>query len=174
MAMFSFGSVVYTKVYQVRNPNTAEIGQQAPTDHDWYLFAQNESGTLALIVIGVITASVSKRLLTTARLSDTRTIPLEDFELISQAVKEGRAEPIDQYLRLRALSGAAGTFTKLGITGLPLTTVLLTLIFSVMAFFPGEAGKSFLDLAKLTLGAFIGSFVQRSVEQRRQETKPIP
>jgi hypothetical protein len=30
-----------------------------------------------------------------------------------------------------------------------------------------ESQKSFFDLTKLTLGAFIGSFVQRQVEQRR-------
>jgi hypothetical protein len=56
-------------------------------------------------------------------------------------------------------------FTKLGLTGLPLTTVVLTLIFSFMA---AAGAEGFMDLAKLTLGAFIGSFVQRQVEQRRE------
>lgn len=85
---------------------------------------------------------------------------------------KGNSEPIDQYLRLRSLSGFAGNFTKLQITGLPLTTVVLTLIFSFIALFPLSDPKlpgQFLDLAKLTLGAFIGSFVQGRVEQRKQQ-----
>lgn len=53
--------------------------------------------------------------------------------LISRAVIDGKAEPIDQHVRLRSLTGWAGTFTKLGITGLPLVTVFLTLIFSAVA-----------------------------------------
>jgi hypothetical protein len=70
----------------------------------------------------------------------------------------------------------SGNFTKLGITGLPLTTVLLTLIFSLISLMPipTQRGDNFLDLAKLTLGAFIGSFVQRQVEQRRQESAQAP
>jgi len=76
---------------------------------------------------------------------------------------------VDQYVRLCSLSGFTGTFTKLGLTGLPLTTVALTLIFAGLALLPTdpESQKSFFDLTKLTLGAFIGSFVQRQVEQRR-------
>ena len=72
-------------------------------------------------------------------------------------------------MRLSSLSGFTGTFTKLGLTGLPLATVALTLIFAALALLPVglEGQKSFFDLTKLTLGAFIGSFVQRQVEQRR-------
>jgi hypothetical protein len=43
---------------------------------------------------------------------------------------------------------------------LPLITVALTIGFSVGAYFESD---TYLDLAKLTLGAFIGSFVQRNV-----------
>jgi hypothetical protein len=45
-----------------------------------------------------------------------------------------------------------------------LATVGLTLFFSIIAIFHAEA---FMDLAKLTLGAFIGSFVQRNVSGER-------
>src|SRR4051794_27472114 len=57
-------------------------------------------------------------------------------------------------------------FTKLGLTGLPLATISLTIIFSLLA--TANPG-TFLDLAKLTLGAFIGSYVQRNVEIRRAD-----
>ncbi|WP_205803936.1 hypothetical protein [Burkholderia sp. Ac-20365] len=131
---------------------------------------QHESGTISLLIIAVVAASLGKGLLITVHMADARTIPYEDLELVEQAVKDGKPEPIDQYVRLRSLTGMSGTFTKLGITGLPLTTVALTLIFSFMSLLPIARAESFLDLAKLTLGAFIGSFVQRQVEQRRQAT----
>jgi hypothetical protein len=148
----------------------------------WLQLVRHESGSIGLLIVAVMTATLGKRLLTSVRLADARSIPYEDLPLIRQAVIDGKADPIDQYVRLRALSGASGTFTKLGITGLPLTTVILTLIFSAISLLPLKNADSFLDLAKLTLGAFIGSFVQRQVEQRRQESssmrptgaKPLP
>jgi hypothetical protein len=120
-------------------------------------------------VIAIVAAMLGKSLLTSVHMADARTIPYEDLPLVRQAVIDGKAEPIDQYVRLRALSGISGNFTKLGVTGLPLTTVFLTLVFAFIAIFlPDEkTSTSFLDLAKLTLGAFIGSFVQGRVEQRR-------
>ncbi len=135
----------------------------------WLQLMSREVSTLSLFLIGIVTALLGQRLLNTAQMAYTRTIPADDLPLVSDAVKLGKPEPIDQYVRLRSLSGWAGNFTKLGITGLPLTTVFLTLVFSAISLFPLETRGSFLDLAKLTLGAFIGSFVQRQVEQRRQE-----
>jgi hypothetical protein len=94
---------------------------------------------------------------------------------VRQAVIEGKPDPIDQYVRLRALSGMSGNFTKLGVTGLPLTTVVLTLIFSVISLLSvNGTSAAFLDLAKLTLGAFIGSFVQGRVDQRRSDDSRKP
>ena len=51
------------------------------------------------------------------------------------------------------------------------------MIFTVLAllFFQNEKiFTSLFDLAKLTLGAFIGSYVQRQVERRRQESEAGP
>jgi hypothetical protein len=66
-------------------------------------------------------------------------------------------------VRLSSLSGFTGAFQKMGLTGLPLATVTLTLIFAGLAIYDKQ---SFLDLAKLTLGAFIGSFVQKQQVDR--------
>ena len=136
---------------------------------DWLEFVQYESSTIALLIIAVVTATLGKSLVTTVRVAGARTIPLEDFPLVQQAVIAGKSGPIDQYVRLRSLSGISGTFTKLQITGLPLTTVTLTLIFSFISLMPTAQAANFLDLAKLTLGAFIGSFVQRNVERQKQD-----
>ena len=162
-SVLSFGAIVYLKLNDVR----AE-----PLRYEsWLDFVSGESSAISLLVIAVVTALLGQRLLMSAQLPYARTIPREDLLLIRQAVIDGKPEPIDQYVRLRSLSGWAGNFTKLGITGLPLTTVFLTLIFATVSLLPIQQAQSdsFLDLAKLTLGAFIGSFVQRQVEQRRQE-----
>ncbi|MGC3982402.1 MAG: hypothetical protein QM808_14225 [Steroidobacteraceae bacterium] len=162
-SVICFGAVAVIKVWD-------SVYNKGLFFQDWLSLAQNEVSTISLLVIALVAASIGKSLLTTARMADARTIPYEDLPLIRQAVIDGVAEPIDQYVRLRSLTGMSGTFTKLGITGLPLTTVALTLIFSAISLLPLSQAASFLDLAKLTLGAFIGSFVQRQVEQRRRES----
>ena len=135
----------------------------------WQELLAEEASTFVLLLVGIVCALLGLRLLTTTQHALARTIPKEDLPMIQAAVIAGKPDPIDQYVRLRSLAGWAGTFTKLGVTGLPLVTVVLTLIFSFIALLPLERAKDFLDLAKLTLGAFIGSFVQRSVELKKQD-----
>ncbi len=84
-------------------------------------------------------------------------IPPQDYELLSDLIKQEKKDAIGLYVILSSLSGFTGTFQKIGFSGLPLATAILTLIFSALSFFQTE----FLELAKLTLGAFIGSFVQK-------------
>jgi len=152
-------------VLEFRSPSRSQ-----PVYGSWLALISGETTTIILIVVGILTALLGRSMLASTQEAYARTIPREDFPLVSQAVVDGKAEPIDQYVRLRSLTGWAGTFTKLGITGLPLVTVFLTLIFSAISLLPLQNSAGFLDLAKLTLGAFIGSFVQRSVEQRKQES----
>jgi hypothetical protein len=122
-----------------------------------------------LFVTTIASGFIGYKLVVAAGASPENPIPPSNYALLAPLIHEGKAESIDQYVRLSSLSGFTGTFTKLGLTGLPLTTVALTLFFAMFALLPiGDEGqKSFFDLTKLTLGAFIGSFVQRQVEQRR-------
>jgi hypothetical protein len=101
-------------------------------------------------------------------------IPNSDRVLLEELIRAGNDKGIDQYVRLSSLSGVTGTYTKLGLTGLPLATIGLTLFFSIVSLFHPDR---FLDLAKLTLGAFIGSFVQRNVAGEKlagDANKPPP
>ncbi len=164
VSVLSFGAIATMKLWESFHPP-----EKTTLLLNWIDLVQKESGTISLIVIALLAASLGKKLLTAVRLTEAHTFPPEDYPLISKAVMEGNAGPIDQYVRLRSLSGISGNFTKMGLTGLPLTTVSLTLIFALLAIMPIERAKDFLELAKLTLGAFIGSFVQRQVEQRRGE-----
>jgi hypothetical protein len=76
-------------------------------------------------------------------------IMAEDRSLLEELIKNGNEKGIDQYVRLSSLTGTTGTATKLGLSGLPLATVGLTLFFSIIAVFHADG---FMDLAKLTLG----------------------
>jgi hypothetical protein len=124
---------------------------------------------LLLFVTTIVSGFIGYKLVVAAGASPENPIPPSNYALLAPLIREGKAEAIDQYVRLSSLSGFTGHFTKLGLTGLPLTTVALTLLFATAALLPlePESQKSFFDLTKLTLGAFIGSFVQRQVELRR-------
>jgi hypothetical protein len=92
---------------------------------------------------------------------------------LKRQFKLGKPEPVDQYIRVASLAGGIGLFQKIGLTGLPLTTLSLVVFFALGVLFTenqSDKNKAFLDFTKLTLGAFIGSFVQRQVERRGQES----
>lgn len=124
---------------------------------------------MLLFVTTIVGGYIGYKLVMASGASPENPIPQSNYALLAPLIQEGKSESIDQYVRLSALSGFTGTFTKLGLTGLPLATIALTLIFAALALLASDpdSQKSFFDLTKLTLGAFIGSFVQRQVEQRR-------
>ncbi len=136
---------------------------------DWMFLLAWFLPHLMLFCIIVVSAYVGYKLVVASGASPENPIPPQKYELLAPLVQAGKAEAIDQYVRLSSLRGFTGMFTKLGLTGLPLTTVTLTIMFVILAVLPlgSEEKKNLFDLAKLTLGAFIGSFVQRQVEQRR-------
>jgi hypothetical protein len=123
---------------------------------------------LILFLTVIISAIIGYRIITASGAANIQVIPQQDYPLLAPLVAEGKAEAIDQYVRLSTLSGFTGTFTQLGLTGLPLATIFLTLIFAGLTLVDSA---NFLDLTKLTLGAFIGSFVQRQVERRSEDAK---
>jgi hypothetical protein len=124
----------------------------------------DNSGDLILAGVGatfLVTAMyVGARLVISATSTKRDVIPREDRDLLEPLITESNEKAIEQYVRLSSLAGATGTATRLGLTGLPLITVALTLIFSALELY--KPGGGFMDLTKLTLGAFIGSFVQRA------------
>lgn len=87
-------------------------------------------------------------------------IPDNDRKLLEPLIRTGNKDAINQYVIISSLAGITGTFQKIGFSGLPLVTVILTIIFCFMYII--FKNNEFLDFAKLTLGAFIGSFVQRT------------
>jgi hypothetical protein len=119
------------------------------------------------LIIGLGAAVLGFMLLRIAGRSIKEVIPRENYALLSKMLFDGNHDGITDYIRLDSLSGIIGAFTKLGISGFPLATIGLTVFFSILALLvPTQAQSSLFDLAKLTLGAFIGSFV------RSQGTEP--
>jgi len=114
-------------------------------------------GPVFLFLSAGVCAHVGISLLKSTGAVVAHVIPPQDYELLSQAIRDGNEKAISEYIRLSSLSGTTGTFTKIGLTGLPLATITLTVILAFMGVFVPKL----LDLAQLTLGAFIGSYVQK-------------
>ena len=123
-----------------------------------------------MFVSAVICAVVGYSLLSAAGAATKEVIPRSDYALLSSLVSEEKEKAIDLYVRLNSLSGATGFFTKIGITGLPLATIALSLIFTILGLTQASGTKLF-DLANLTLGAFLGSYVQRQVSTAQARPK---
>lgn len=124
---------------------------------------------LILFIVAVFTALLGVSLLRAAGVAEIAPGPVintSEWETIKGKVLEGDEQAISQYVRLRSLTGFTGVFTKLGLQGLPLATIGLTIFFALMYL----RDPQYLELAKLTLGAFIGSFVQKQVGERQGNT----
>jgi amino acid transporter len=125
-----------------------------------------------LFCAAVFSAGMGYLLLRTAGAATRRVIPWEDYEILKALLYHNNQPGIDSYIRLSSLTGFIGVFTKIGLSGLPLATIGLTIIFAILGLFSGTH-KELFDFAKLTLGAFIGSYVQRSAleGQKSAETQ---
>jgi hypothetical protein len=122
------------------------------------------------------------------------TIPPEDVELFDRDFLKRTAD-IVQYGVLRKLAGIPGFFRNLGIIGLPLATVAITILFCAIAvgcyvinaiyspesardpnvkpIIPEAFPSAILELSKLTLGAFIGSFVGKAQREPASDDLPM-
>jgi hypothetical protein len=124
--------------------------------------------------IGIFAALLGVKLVRAGGASSSDPLPVvnpEEWSILSGAITN-RDDPIGEYIRLSSLTGATGFFRKLDLSGLPLATIALTLVFALgMVAFP--TGK-FYELTQLTLGAFIGSFVQKQVGALRDVKVPLP
>ena len=124
---------------------------------------------IVLLLTAALSSLIGFMLFRTAGAASRDVIPWNDRRLLSSMLTDGNSTGIDQYVRLSSLSGTTGFFTKIGLSGLPLATIGLTLIFAVLSL---GGSENFAELAKLTLGAFLGSYVQRQVGQHAELESP--
>jgi hypothetical protein len=85
---------------------------------------------VAAIWVGLKFAARANALMRAAFYEQTSVVPARDFELVKDAIKEGKSAPVTEYIRLVSLTGGVGIFQKIGLTGLPLVTLGLVLFFS--------------------------------------------
>lgn len=119
---------------------------------------------IILLIAAVLSSVVGYILLRAAGTVSDEVIPQKDSKLLTELLRAEKEKAIDLYIRLSGLKGTTGFFTKIGLSGLPLATIFLTLVFTSLS----VLGSGFFDLAKLTLGVFLGSYVQRHADIRDQ------
>ena len=132
-------------------------------------------GIILTFLCGILSIFVGYVLLDRAGGIGRETIPKQDIELIErlETLKRSEKGGVGSYVILSSLKGATGFFTKIGITGLPLATIALTIIFGTLAILNlsnETASNRLFDFANLTLGAFLASYVQKK-EKEVEELK---
>jgi len=166
MSIVSIGALVWLLVLGRRysfafSPASLEPAKTLTSDDRIIELLTSYIPAGVLFIAAIFCAGFGYVLLRAAGAARREVIPREDAELLGEMLRGKNQEGVDNYVKLSGLSGAVGLFTKLGLYGLPLATIILTVFFAIVGLFQTN-GTQMLDLAKLTLGAFIGSFVQRT------------
>lgn len=154
----------------------------------------NSSSVQQVLFISFFSAIVGFILIRAARnvevSSSSDALPADVKELLGPVIEKSD-DPIGDWTRLVGLTGGTGVFRKLELSGMPLATILMTILFCILGLIApilpsipgfnafsetaktsfGEAAKIFLDMAKLTLGAFIGSFVTKGTSRDADATR---
>jgi len=141
----------------------------------WQHLIADNIEIVSIIIVAILSVMFALRLFSKAGSLTSEVIRERDRKLLEPLISAANKEAINEYIRLASLSGFAGTFQYLGFTGLPLATVVLTLVllFTALWVDDDDLRRGMFDMAKLTLGAFLGSFVQRNVEQERLTQTPV-
>jgi len=177
--VMQFGAILFTIAavvaftYGIFSLITLDVKDVAKSDGKqafdiWKDIVAPNFSTFALIFVGIVSALLGSRLFSKAGALTNRVVREEEREYLWPLITNANKDAISEYIRLASLTGFSGSFTKLGFTGLPLVTVALTLILLALTLAtPEKLQSAMFDLAKLTLGAFLGSFVQRNIEQEK-------
>jgi hypothetical protein len=86
------------------------------------------SGPLILLVSAAVSTVFGFIVLRAAGAADTLVIPREDRDVLVRMVEENNEPGIKLYTDLAALPGMTGFFHKMGVSGLPLATITLSVI----------------------------------------------
>lgn len=161
---------VYAVITIIRSPVPRKV---ETGEYFWQSLIAANIDLVAPVVIAVLSAFFAIRLFSKAGSLTSQVIRESDKDYLWPLITTANKDAINEYIRLASLSGFTGTFQYLGFTGLPLATVGLTLILLIIALWvdDDELKKGVFDMAKLTLGAFLGSFVQRNLETEKIAAK---
>lgn len=161
----AFACLIYLVVY-LNNVGFEKPNIDFNTYNEEIAYYLSQFSTPAIFLIASLVAGIVGYLLMRFIFSTSKKIiPDDDRKLLEEIIRLKEEEPIKRYIALSSLTGWSGLFTKIGLNGLPLATIALTLIFALLSFFENDSAN-FIDFTKLTLGAFLGSYVQRSVGEK--------
>jgi len=148
-------------------PDTLNVADLGPIN----ILTREYSGPVVLLVAAVLGIVLGRSIMGKAIDATADIIPKADRETLHPLIADGNEKGINQYIRLASLTGVSGFFTKLGFTGMPLVTAILGVLLILLAMIETDdkMAPQLLDLAKLVIGAFIGSFVQKKVTQQNVE-----
>lgn len=178
MAVVSFGAAVYFVV--ISGITTNFDGRPDLSAEPVFLKMLRQNSEAAFLILGAALGSfLGASLLGSALHATKPTISPEDRELLNPLIEAANEDAVSQYVRISSLTGQTGFFTKLGFTGLPLVTAGLGILLIFLALLAPVSSEhniktELMDLAKLVIGAFIGSFVQRRVERSNTQDKTRP
>jgi hypothetical protein len=169
ISMVAFGATIYVAMLEAQaiGPFKSDSGNVL------HRLIENQPQIAILFAVSIITTILGMSLLKAAMFANAKTIPDEDREFLAPLISDANEKAIFQYVRLSGLTGSTGFFAKLGFTGLPLVTAALGILLILLAMLSSDPLDSeLMDLAKLVIGAFIGSFVQKTVTPSGDETPP--
>ncbi len=158
LVLFFFGGLLLSQI-KVQSASTMN------DKIDFWVFFRDFLKPGMFFLNAILCTLVGISLLKAAGALYREVIPRGEYELLAQLIKDGNEKAITEYIRLSSLSGATGTFTKIGLTGLPLATIVLTIILAILGLIAKDNSNKLFDFAQLTLGAFIGSYVQKKRER---------
>lgn len=160
-------ALIYAVYKIISSPAT--LKNLAADQFTWQNIIGSNIEPISLVFIAALSAMIALRLFSKAGSLTSQVIRDQDRKLLEPLISAANKDAINEYIRLASLSGFTGTFQYLGFTGLPLATVALTLILLTISLCvpDGDLRKGVFDMAKLTLGAFLGSFVQRNLETEK-------
>src|SRR5262249_35085316 len=95
------------------------------------------------IWVGFKFATRTNALMRAAFYEQTSVVPSKDIELLKEAIISGNPAPVTEYIRLVSLTGGAGIFQKIGLTGLPLVTLGLVIFFTCGVLFTDSQTETF-------------------------------
>jgi hypothetical protein len=158
-----FTGAAVVRLYTAQYENTPPRGAGMSQTIGFYL--PDLIGPILMLVAALLVSVIGYMLMRSAYAAASEIIPTEDRAMVDEILSRmDPKEATNEYVRLRSLTGVSGFFTKMKLSELPLATISLTLIFTFLAIW----ADAFFDLAKLTLGVFLGSFVQQNVGPERQ------
>jgi len=104
-----------------------KVGEAQPSQVLQTFFAP-----ILLFAVSAFSSILGFSMLQISGRSSRRVIHPDDYKLLRDMLLNGNQAGIIYWVKLSSLTGMTGAFTKVGLSGLPLATIVLTIIFAIV------------------------------------------